>query len=370
MKIELHEITVGEVVDGYADKGEEGVVGYGGKLDIRPKYQREFVYDLEQKQAVIETILKGFPLNVMYWVKNGDTYEVLDGQQRTLSFCDYENSGFSIKIDNKIQYYHNLTKDIKERIDNYKLFIYICEGTDTEKLDWFKTVNIAGVKLTDQELRNITYTGEWLTDAKRYFSRKNCAAYNLAKKYMNGTPIRQEYLETVLKWITNAEKDKNDDKITGYMAEHQHDHDANELWMYFKNVIDWVDNTFTVYRSQMKGLGWGYLYNKYKDRQFDINLLEEQIAKLMRDDDVTKKSGIYWYVLDGKEQHLNIRAFTENMKREAYERQQGVCPICGKHFDIESMEGDHITPWASGGRTNAENCQMLCKECNRHKSDN
>lgn len=365
MNIDLHELTIGEIVDGYVNNSEEGVIGYHGQLNIRPKYQREFVYIDKQRNAVIDTIRKNFPLNVMYWVKNADMYELLDGQQRTISFCEYVIGNFSINY----QYFHNLTKEEQEQILNYKLFIYICEGTDKEKLDWFKIINIAGEELTDQEMRNAIYTGEWLTDAKRHFSKTNCAAYGLANKYMKGSPIRQDYLETAIRWICATNSQYNN-SIEQYMAIHQHDQNANMLWLYFQNVISWVQLTFKKYRKEMKGVDWGYLYNKYKDRQFDINLLEEQIAKLMRDDDVTKKSGIYWYVLDGKEQHLNIRAFTENMKREAYERQQGVCPICGKHFDIELMEGDHITPWASGGRTNAENCQMLCKECNRHKSDN
>ena len=197
MKIELHEIPVREVVEGYVDNNEEGVVGYGGRLNIRPKYQREFIYDEEKRNAVIDTIRKGFPLNVMYWVKNEDgTFEVLDGQQRTISFCQYVEGEFSIEHRN----FHNLTDVEKEQILNYTLMVYFCEGNDKEKLDWFRIINIAGMKLTDQELRNATYTGPWLSDAKLKFSKSNCAAYLLSKDYVRGSPIRQDILETAIRW--------------------------------------------------------------------------------------------------------------------------------------------------------------------------
>ena len=198
MKIELNEITVRDVAEKYVDNDEEGVVGYNGKLNIRPKYQREFVYDDKKRNAVIDTIRKEFPLNVMYWVKNEDgTFEVLDGQQRTISFCQYVNGDFS--VDNRA--FHNLTNTEKEQILNYKLMIYFCEGNDKEKLDWFKIINIAGEKLYDQELRNAVYTGTWLTSAKSTFSKSNCAAYLLSKDYAKGTPIRPEILQTAMSWI-------------------------------------------------------------------------------------------------------------------------------------------------------------------------
>jgi len=202
MKVELQEITVGEVAERYVDNAEEGVVGYDGRLNIRPKYQREFVYDEKKRNAVIDTIFKGFPLNVIYWVKNEDgSFEVLDGQQRTISFCQYVNGDFS--INNRA--FHNLTETEKQQILNYKLMVYFCEGNDKEKLDWFRIVNIAGEKLTDQELRNAVYTGPWLSDAKLKFSKSNCAAYGLANKYVRGSPIRQEILETALKWISKKD---------------------------------------------------------------------------------------------------------------------------------------------------------------------
>ena len=359
MNIELHEISVRDVAQGYVDNAEEGVLGYGGKLNIRPKYQREFVYDEKKRNAVMDTIRKNFPLNVMYWVKNSDgTFEVLDGQQRTISFCQYVKSDFS--IDNRA--FHNLTETEKEQILNYRLMIYFCEGNDKEKLDWFKIINIAGEKLTDQELRNAVYTGTWLSDAKLKFSKSNCAAYLLSKDYVNGSPIRQEILQTALGWISNGDIEK-------YMSIHQHDPNANELWTYFRNVIEWVQLTITTYRKEMRGIDWGGLYDKFKGIMLDTTKLEQEIQTLMMDDDVTNKRGIYPYVLTRNEKYLNIRAFTDSQKRAAYERQKGICPRCSKHFELQAMEADHITPWSIGGKTSSDNCQMLCLDCNRRKSD-
>lgn len=361
MKIELQKITVRQVVDGYKDKNEEGVVAYGGKLDVRPKYQREFVYKGNQRDAVIETIKQNFPLNVMYWmVREDGGYEVLDGQQRTISIGQYVNGDFSLND----YYFHNLTKEEQDKILDYELMIYFCEGNDKERLDWFKTINIAGEKLTDQELRNAVYTGPWLSDAKLKFSKSNCAAYLLANdsgSLLKGSPIRQEYLETAISWINNGE-------VADYMAKHQHDKNADELWKYFQNVIAWVRDTFTNYRKEMSSVNWGELYNEFKDKKLNPKKLEEEISKLMQDEDVSKKSGVYPYVLTRQEKYLNIRAFNDKMKREAYERQKGICVKCQEHFELDEMEADHVTPWHEGGKTNAENCQMLCKEDNRRKS--
>lgn len=365
MKIELHKIKISEVVKDYKDSAEEGVSAFGGKLDIRPKYQREFVYSGKQRDEVIRTVKNGFPLNVMYWVKKEDgNFEVLDGQQRTISIAQYVNGDFSIEFNGRTAMFHNLTPEEKEQIMNYDLMIYHCEGKDKEKLDWFKIINIAGERLTDQELRNAVYTGPWLSDAKLKFSKTNCAAYLLANdggSLVSGSPIRQEYLETALSWISN-------EQIEEYMAKHQHDKNADELWQYFQNVIHWVRKTFPNYRKEMAGANWGELYNEFKSKKLDSEKLEKEIKKLMQDEDVTKKSGIYPYVLTRKERYLSIRAFTPNMKREAYERQDGICPVCKKEFAINEMEADHINPWHDGGKTVAENCQMLCKEDNRTKS--
>jgi len=358
MKIELKEISIKDVANGYKNDNEEGVVGYDWKLNIRPKYQREFVYKDKQRDAVIETIKKDFPLNVMYWVKNEDwTFEVLDWQQRTISIWEYITGKFSLNF----QYFHNLEESEKEQILNYKLMIYFCEGNDKEKLDWFKTINIAGEKLTDQELRNAIYTGTWLTEAKKYFSKSGCPAYSIASDYLNGSSIRQEYLETAISWISNW-------GIEDYMAKNQHEPNANELWLYFKSVIDWIQVIFPKYRKEMKGINWGFLYNKFKDKKIDSIKLEEEITKLMQDEDVTKKSGIYSYILTKNEKYLSIRTFTDKQKREAYEKQKGICTKCEAHFEPEEMEADHIKPWHEWGKTTAENCQMLCKMCNRTKS--
>ena len=362
MKIELDKIPIRKVIAGYKDSAEEGVVAFGGKLDIRPKYQREFVYDDKKRAAVIGTIEQGFPLNVMYWmVRDNGGYEVLDGQQRTISFCQYVNGDFSLND----RYFHNLTDEEKNQILDYELMIYFCEGTDKERLEWFRIINIAGEKLTDQEIRNAVYTGPWLSDSKLKFSKTQCVAYLLANdggQLISGSPIRQEYLEIALSWI-------NEGKIEDYMAKHQHDLSADGLWSYFQKVIMWVRQTFTNYRREMSSVEWGKLFNEFKDKKLSADKLETKIQKLMQDEDVTKKSGIYEYVLTGDERYLNIRTFNDKEKREAYERQKGICIKCGKHFEIEEMEADHVRPWGEGGKTTAENCQMLCKEDNRRKSD-
>lgn len=358
MKIELKKITVKKLTDGFLDSDEQGVVAYGGKLDIRPPYQREFIYKDKQRDAVIASVRQNFPLNVMYWaVRNDGNYEVIDGQQRTLSICQYVNGDYSIEG----LAFHNLKDDQQQQILDYELMVYFCSGSDSEKLDWFRTINIAGEEHTVQELRNAVYAGPWTADAKRYFSKTGCAAHGLAGDYLRGVAIRQEYLETAINWRSGG-------KIEEYMSKHQHDKNATPLWQFFQKVIGWVKATFPEYRNEMKGVDWGFLYGDFKDAEYDTDKLERQIAKLMMDDDVTKKSGIYPYILDGDESHLNIRAFSDNMKREAYERQKGICVKCKKKFPLVEMEGDHIKPWHEGGKTNAANCQMLCKDDNRRKS--
>ncbi|KFK90125.1 HNH endonuclease [Streptomyces sp. JS01] len=362
MKIELKKVLVRDLVEDYEDNDELGVRAYGGKLDVRPPYQREFVYKDKQRDAVIETLRRNFPLNVMYWaVRDDGTFEVIDGQQRTISICQYVESDFSISIDGHQLSFHNLQQDQQDQILDYELMVYLCEGTDSERLDWFKTINIAGEKLTDQELRNAVYHGTWVSAAKKFFSKNGCPAYAIGSDYMTGSPIRQDYLETAIKWINNGDVD-------GYMAAHQHDPNANPLWLYFQNVIAWVKATFPKRRKEMRSVQWGPLYNQFKDADLDPVKLEAEIFTLMQDEDVTKKSGIYIYVLNREERHLSIRAFTDNQKREAYERQEGICPVCKEHFELAEMEADHITPWHAGGRTIAANCKMLCKEDNRRKS--
>lgn len=365
MNIELKEITIRELTNGYSDNEENGVVGYGGKLDIRPPYQREFVYKDKQREAVIDTVTKGFPLNVMYWaMKEDGSYEVIDGQQRTISISQYINGDFAYMM----RYFHNLQKDEQEQILGYKLMVYFCSGSDSEKLEWFKTINIAGEELTEQELRNAVYSGSWVSEAKKYFSKNGCVAYSLANHYMSGAVNRQDYLETAIKWI--AARDKT--TVENYMATHQHEPNATELWLYFKSVIDWVGAIFPKYRKEMKGLEWGVLHNEFKnDKSLDPKTLEAKISALMQDEDVTSKKGIYEYLLTGREKHLNIRTFNDKQKREAYERQNGICLKCiepNNRYRLDEMEADHITPWHEGGKTEAGNCQMLCKLHNRMKS--
>lgn len=361
MQIVLKEIIVREVVNGYQDSAENGVTGYAGKLNIRPAFQREFVYGEKERNAVLDTVMKGFPLNVMYWCDDGSgNYELLDGQQRTISLCQYVSGDFS--IDNR--YFHSLTETEQQQILDYKLMIYVCTGNDKEKLDWFRTINIAGVQLSDQELRNAVYSGSWVSDAKRYFSKTGCAAVKIGDKLLSGKMIRQEYLETAIEWIALTEGKT----VDLYMSEHQHDSSASALWLYFQNVINWVNTIFPKYRKEMKGIDWGRLYHEHKGDALDPAELEKQIKDLMMDDEVTAKKGIYEYLLTGDEKHLSIRQFSDSQKREAYERQNGICPNCKQHFEIDQMEGDHIDPWHSGGKTDAANCQMLCKHCNRLKS--
>ena len=340
MKIVLKDITVRDLSAGYSDTTENGVKGFGGKLDIRPPFQREFVYKDQQRDAVIDTASKGFPLNVMYWsVRDDGDFEIIDGQQRTISLCQYVHGEFSVRIGTfkEKRAFHNLQDDEQERLLDYPLTVYLCSGTDTEKLEWFKTINIAGEQLTEQELRNAVYHGPWVTDAKRWFSKPNCPAQAIGTKYLNGSAIRQDFLETAIRWRA-VEGD-----IEQFMSDHQKQESAKELWDYFEKVIEWAKACFPKYRKQMKGVPWGPLYNEHGPAVLDAEKAEEEVKRLLMDDDVTNKSGIYSFVFDGKERHKDS-------------------------YTIAEMEADHITPWHAGGKTNAANCQMLCKEDNRRKS--
>lgn len=366
MKIELHEIQISEVAAGYTESEEAGVKGYGGKLDIRPPFQREFIYKDSQRDEVIRSIMRNFPLNVMYWVVNdGGLYEMLDGQQRTISICRYIQGVFSVDR----MKFGSLTESEKKHFLGYKLMVYFCEGDEREKWDWFNIVNIAGEKLSAQELRNAVYPGAWLTHAKSIFSKRNGIAYNLASGYLAGDAIRQDYLQTVLDWYSESEgfTGDKDKRIRECMSSCQHKSEAGMLWLYFQNVINWVQRLFPTYRSDMKGINWGMYYNLYHDREFDAVELERRYVILAEDEEVTSPSGIYEYLIDGKEKHLSLRTFSKRQKRAAYERQKGICTRCGNHFEFEQMEADHITPWKEGGRTTPDNCQMLCKADNRKK---
>ena len=370
MTIKQISVTVREITQGYVNNEEQGVRGYNGLLDIRPPYQREFIYNDKEQQAVINTVLKGYPLNVMYWVKRNDDaecpYEVMDGQQRTLALCEYVAGKFSFEFKN----FFNQPPDIQQRILDYELTVYVCEGEHSEKLEWFKTINIAGKPLNEQEILNAIYAGPFVSDAKRHFSKSNCGAYKLGKDLVNGVPIRQDFLKKALEWM--ADHEKREGKVqcrVGYMAQHQHDPNANNLWTYFQNVLNWAITNFEMkkFKKIMKGLDWALYYDKYHDKTLDTVALAQQISTLMRDSEIQSQLGIIPYVLTGDERHLDLRAFPEDIKLAVWEQQGHRCTLCGKEFDIEFMEGDHIKPWREGGRTVIENCQMLCRDCNRHK---
>lgn len=366
MKIALKNIKVRQVVDGYDDRGENGVVGYGGTLNIRPAFQREFIYKEKQRNEVINTVRRSFPLNTMYWAVAGNGFELMDGQQRTVSICQYVNGDFSVEIDGSPRFFNNLTAEKQKQILDYELSVYVCEGTENEKLDWFKTINIAGEKLSDQELRNAIYTGPWLADAKRWFSKTGAPAVQDGRdKLVNGSPIRQEILEAALDWHSGG-------KMESYMSAHQHDKDAQELWQYWQAVFDWVKRVFPNQDSAraklMKGLKWGEFYNKHKNDKLNAAELERRIVELIDDDEVDSKKGIYEYLLTGNERTLSLRAFDEKTKQKTYAKQKGICPVCKKKFEIDDMEADHIIPWSKDGKTIPANCRMLCKMDNRVKS--
>lgn len=384
MKITPIQVTVADLTKNYKDDGDGGVFGYDDRLTIRPAYQREFVYKDKQRDLVIDSIRKGRPLNVMYWSKTGnDTYEVLDGQQRTISVAQYVNKDFPIKVNGNDKFFQNLTDIERDQIRDYEITVYICEGTEEEKLEWFKVINIAGETLTNQELLNATYAGTWLADAKNYFSKRNCVAGQMADGFIKGNPIRQDYLEKALGWIANRDGLESGGK---YMAIHQHDADANDLWLYFQEVISWAKRMFpNMDKKLTEGQDWGILYNKYKQKVYNTNEMRTLMDKLIQDEDVTKQTGIIPYVLSDRTKHdekvLSVRAFTAQMKRRVYERQtasarqNGIsnCPFCANQnittiYAFDEMQGDHVIPWSQGGRTVDDNCQMLCQRCNNDKS--
>lgn len=365
MDINLHTIRIRDLVNGYVDSGIGGVVAYGGNLDVRPAYQREFIYNDVQRVAVIDTIMHGFPLNVMYWVKCQDgKFEVMDGQQRTISICQFFNNEFSFNM----RYFHNFEQTEVDKFLDYELMVYFCEGTDTEKLNWFRTINIAGEELSPQELRNAVYHGPFVQDAKVWFSKPNAPAAKIGSSYINGKRERQDYLERAIEWISGTKGDGVDQ----YMAIHQKDPNANTLWNFFQQVITWIEATFVHTTDRLKilkGLNWGYLYTKYGSKILDTKAIEAETQRLLMDDDVSNHKGIIPYILGEGEKCLSIREFTDSEKLAAFTRQEGLCNKCGKKFPIEQMHADHIVPWSKGGHTTAANCQMLCRTCNWTKSD-
>lgn len=366
MEIEQIHINIRDLCAGFRESGEDGVDGvrgYRGKLNIRPPYQREFVYDDKKRNAVIESVQCCFPLNVMYWVDHGnDSYDMLDGQQRTISICKYADGQFGVPDrDNNLMYIFNLSEEERERFLDYELMIYTCRGGHDEQLKWFQIINIAGEKLYPQELLNAIYNGSWVVDAKKRFSRRGCPGQSLGGKYMKGNIIRQDLLATAIKWSCGNEQ------IHEFMARHQHDDDAEELWNHFEKVILWVKKVFPVYRDDMRGLDWGRLYANHHNDDLDPQILENEITKLYDDSDVTNTKGIYEHLLTKDVKHLQIRLFEGNMKRKKYEEQGRKCAGCQKEGEFTDMHAHHIKPWSEGGHTTYENLQMLCLKCHQKK---
>jgi len=388
-------LTVRQLVDGYRDSGDNGVVALGGKLNVRPAFQREFVYSPSDRDRVMKSVYDNLPLNVMYWAKNPDgTFEIIDGQQRTISICQFitNNDGYgnpiAINFDGRrTQTFATLSPEKQNEIlDDYKLQVYVCDGTEDEKLEWFHTINIAGKVMEEQELLNADYTGTWLTSAKSFFSKKdnnlalNYRYYDNNQKHSliainNESANRQALLHLVLGWIIDTDSELYPE-IKNYMSIHRNDKNADEIINYYKSVIDWVHNVFgEKYYDEMRGLPWGLIYNKYNDKKYNCNEIQKTVADLMADDEIQSKKGIFEYVFDGDKKHLNLRQFDNTIKRNIYQKQGGICPYCAntenenKIWKIDEMEADHIIPWSRGGKTTPENCQMLCKHHNRIKSD-
>jgi hypothetical protein len=385
MKIQTPTITIKDLVKNYKDDGENGVTAFNGKLNVRPAFQRAFVYEPNDRDKVMQTVYNGLPLNSIYWAVNPDkTFEVIDGQQRIISICQFitnddgDGNPIAINFDNKRnQVFDGLSDDKKKEILEYKLQVYICEGTDDEKLEWFHTINIAGKEMKPQELLNANYTGTWLSDAKIYFSKKrnnpaiNSAFYDNDDKKtilsISGDDAnRQALLELALKWIINTDITQYPE-IKDYMAKHRHDKDAKELCDYFQNVIKWIKKTFPNYRKEMKGLEWGILYNKYGKEKYKPEELEKELQRLFdiydQDPDGLKKAGFYEYVLNGDRTLIWHRVFSDKQQNQVYKEQGEKCAICKKKFKKEELEAHHKIAFADGGETVIGNCQMLCKDC-------
>jgi hypothetical protein len=387
MEIKRVSIKIVDLCDGYKNDSEEdierGVYAYHGKLCVRPAFQRMFVYDKKQENAVIDTALKGFPLNIMYWVDNGDgTYDCLDGQQRTISLCNFVDGISSFQApwlkDNARIYIHTLKRidpDLYAKFMNYELEVYICRGTKAEQMEWFKTINIAGEELYPQELRNASYVSRWLTDAKRYFSKANasstakCPAERLGGQYTNKNANRQEILEQVISWRIGSKEDVD---ICNYMEAHINDKDASDLWNYFNNVINWITTVFyETYDKGMATVNWGKLYNDYHTEDFDADEISEKFNELMmykatKELDISVAK-ICEYCITRDETLLKHREFNEAQKTTMYNQQCGICPDCGKHYLKAEMHAHHIVPWYNGGVTELANGVMLCEECHRQR---
>lgn len=387
MEIKRVAIKIKDLCEGYVNESEtdieQGVYAYGGKLCVRPAFQRSFVYDEKQANAVIDTALKGFPLNIMYWVDNGDgTYDCLDGQQRTISLCNFVDGFTSFSApwfhNNKKNYIHTIQRidpDMAERFMNYELEVYICKGTKAEQMEWFRTINIAGEELYPQELRNASYVSKWLTDAKKYFSKANssstakCPAERIGGQYTNKNANRQEILAQVISWHVGSVEDAD---ICQYMEDHIHDENALELWNYFNDVINWINEIFPgVYDKGMASVNWGALYNQYGDNDLDPDDIcakfEELIEFKATNELNASVAKITEYCITRDEKLLKPRQFSDAQRSTLYNRQKGICPDCGEHFVKAEMHAHHIVPWYNGGITDLSNGVMLCKNCHTQR---
>lgn len=387
MKTTLHtNWTVGDVCKGFVfDRNEgKGLFGLDGHLIIQPEYQRNYIYgDGKRDVAVVKSLLKGYPLGLIYFVKNADgMYEVLDGQQRITSFARYVNKSwpFAVELDGKPRYFDSLDADQQKLIVDAPLTIYVCEGEPSEIQAWFETINIAGVPLVKQELRNAAYHGPFVTKVREVFSNTGNANMNRWQTYVSGDPKRQAILETALEWVS-------DGNIDDYMAHHRYDTDIDELKNHFDTVIDWVDSVFEYTGSEMCGREWGRLYREYYKNAYSKDKVTERVNALLDDLQVGDKKGIFEYVLDGEvnSRLLNIRVFDKKTIKAVYRKQtaeaeaQGVsnCPLCAIGHDANAkriykeseMDADHVTAWSRGGATDEANCQMLCKTHNRAKGN-
>lgn len=385
MKTELHtEWTVKDICEGfvYNELEGKGLFGMNGKLTIQPEYQRNYIYaDGKKDVAVIDSILKGYPIGLIYFNRREDgQLEVLDGQQRITSLGRFVTSKFAILENEMQQYFRGLAKDKQEKILNTKLLIYVCEGTESEIKEWFKTINIAGIPLNHQEVLNAIYSGTFTTLAKEEFSNTQNSNINKWSSYISGTVNRQEYLECALNWVSKG-------NIEDYMSKHRHDNNINELKTYFNSVIDWVDGLFIDVYSEMKSIDWGWLYETYHKQPYSSKEISKKVAELYADEYVRNKKGMFEYVLGGcrDSKLLEIRVFEERDKKTVYARQtkeaqeKGIsnCPLCAlgndnnknRIWQLKEMDADHVTAWSKGGATDISNCQMLCKTHNRVKGN-
>lgn len=387
MKTTLKKITIDELCKGfvYSQSENKGLFGMNGKLTIQPEYQRNYIYaDGKRDAAVIESLLAGYPIGLFYFNEpEPGRYEILDGQQRVTSIGRFLTNKFHILVRGKEQHFHSLNKDVQERLRNTELLVYICNGTEDEIKEWFQTINIQGVPLTPQELRNALYSGPFVTEARKTFSNTRNSELLIWEKYMKGNPSRQEILETALGWISS----KQGKTIEEYMALHRADSQISEMKDYFDSVIEWVKTLFTEYCTEMQGISWNELYNKYAETSYDIKDINEKVGALMADDRVTAKKGVFEYVLGGCQtpKLLHVRVFDKGIIKSVYEKQTEAakaagtsnCPLCAvsdnnnktKIWKPADMEADHVTAWSKGGASTADNCQMLCKAHNRAKGN-